>query len=203
MHRIFDQKKIIIASSNQGKVKELAVLLKPFGVEAISSDILKTEAPAETGQDFIDNALIKSSYYGKMANMPALADDSGLCIDELGGAPGINSARFIDEYGGIDAAMHAIEAQLKNQHKSTSKARFVCALSLWWPDGHSENFLGVVEGHIQFPPRGNQGFGYDPIFVPLGYNQTFAEMEPARKNLISHRYKAFQQMIEFCFRING
>ncbi|AIL65637.1 Non-canonical purine NTP pyrophosphatase [Rickettsiales bacterium Ac37b] len=191
-------KDLLIATSNHDKVKEFTSLLSQFHLQTKSlQDFEPIPSPEENGTTFADNANIKAIYYSNKYNIMTLADDSGLCIDELDGFPGILSARFAEEQNGFSNAINKIQFLLNLQGKTTSKAHFICALSLRFPKGHIENFTGKVTGTLTFPPRGNNGFGYDPIFVPLGYNSTFAEMAQTEKNTLSHRNLAVQALITF------
>jgi XTP/dITP diphosphohydrolase len=197
MVRRFTEKKLIIASHNRGKIIEIAELLEPFGVEVVSAGDLGLPEPEETEKTFIGNAQLKSLAAAKGANLPALADDSGLAVSALDGAPGIYSARWAGPDRDFDMAMEKVEKAVGNH--PDRRADFVCALSLAWPDGHVENFEGRVEGMIVWPKRGNQGFGYDPMFQPKGYEQTFGEMDPAKKHEMSHRADAFRKLVAACF----
>jgi XTP/dITP diphosphohydrolase len=194
--------KLVIASHNEGKVREIAALLGPFGVEPVSAAALGLAEPEETGTSFAENAGLKARAAAAASGLPALSDDSGLCVTALGDWPGIYSARIAGEPRDFGRAMQAVEDAL---HKigatgpSTRRARFVCALALAWPDQDLEAFEGDVAGSLIWPPRGAQGFGYDPMFVPDGYGLTFGEMDPVRKHRISHRAKAFTQLIAACF----
>ena len=197
MSRKFAGKKLVIASHNQGKVREIAELLRPFSVGVVSAGSLGLPEPEETGTTFEANAELKAAASARASNLPALADDSGLCVVALGGAPGIHSARWAGPDKNFRAAMETIETKLAGQ--PDRRAFFVCALSLAWPDGHIETFRGEVHGALVWPPRGNRGFGYDPVFLPDGGTQTFGEMEPAQKHAISHRAAAFRKLIDACF----
>jgi len=197
MARRFDQPKLVIASHNAGKVREIAELLEPFGVEVVSAGALGLAEPEETGTTFIDNALLKAHAAARGANLPALADDSGLAVTALDGAPGIYSARWAGPDKDFSAAMAKVEDLLRGAEDRSAK--FVCALALAWPDGHAEVFEGTVAGEITWPPRGDKGFGYDPIFAADGEDITFAEMDPARKHALSHRADAFAKLVAACF----
>lgn len=197
MARPFDHDRLVIASHNPGKVREIADLLRPFGVEVISAADLKLDEPEETGDTFVDNALLKAHAAAKAANLPALADDSGLAVDALAGAPGVYSARWAGPGKDFAVAMEKVEELLRGSEDRS--AMFVCALALAWPDGHADVFEGFVEGEITWPPRGDKGFGYDPIFTADGEDITFAEMAPARKHTMSHRADAFQKLVSACF----
>lgn len=198
MSRRFDGGKIIVASHNAGKVREIRDLLAPYEADVTSAADLNLPEPIETGDTFIANAKLKALAAATSANLPALADDSGLSVDALDGAPGIYSARWAGPEKDFTAAMNRIEKELGQTENR--RARFVCALALAWPDGHCEIFEGTVTGALTFPPRGTKGFGYDPIFVPDGHEITFAEMEPAAKHAISHRADAFRQLVAACFK---
>ena len=188
--------KLIIASHNQGKVTEIADLLAPFGLDVISAGALNLPEPEETGATYIANAELKALAASKAANLPALADDSGLSVTALGGAPGIYSARWAGESKDFDHAMKRVADALLLSGTTDRTAEFVCALSLAWPDGHIVSFEGRVGGSIIWPARGDNGFGYDPIFMPTGHNITFGEMEPAKKHAMSHRAVAFSQLVD-------
>ena len=190
--------RLIIASHNNGKIIEINELVKPFNIEAVSAKKFGLEDPEETGKTFAENAIIKARAASETSNLPALADDSGLEVAALGGAPGIYSARWAGEPRDFDRAMAKIEEKLKETGASDYTARFVCALCLAWPDGHEEIFEGEVKGTLAFPPRGGNGFGYDPIFVPEGFEITFGEMEPANKHAISNRADAFRKLTKAC-----
>jgi len=197
MARQFQSDRLVIASHNPGKVREIADLLQPFGVDVISAAALDLDEPEETGDTFSENALIKAHAAAKAANLPALADDSGLAVSALSGAPGVYSARWAGPDKDFMVAMEKIEELLRGSEDRS--AMFVCALALAWPDGHADVFEGFVEGEITWPPRGDKGFGYDPIFTADGEDITFAEMEPARKHTMSHRADAFQKLVPACF----
>ncbi|BDW98008.1 non-canonical purine NTP pyrophosphatase [Thalassospira tepidiphila] len=197
MARRFTEKKLVIASHNKGKIKEIAELLEPFGIEVFSAGELNLPEPEETEKTFIGNAQLKSTAAASGANLPALADDSGLAVSALDGAPGIYSARWAGPDKDFDMAMEKVKNGIGDH--PDRRASFICALSLAWPDGHVENFEGRVEGEIVWPKRGPQGFGYDPIFQPKGYDETFGEMDPAKKHEMSHRADAFRQLVKACF----
>jgi len=195
--RRFGGGKLVIASHNAGKVREIGQLLAPFGTEVVSAGTLGLDEPEETGDSFIANAELKARAAALASGLPALADDSGLAVESLSGAPGIYSARWAGADKDFARAMAKVQSALGEE--KNRGARFVCALSLAWPDGHCETFEGVVEGTIVWPGRGSQGFGYDPIFLPSGGTLTFGEMEPAAKHAISHRARAFHQLVAACF----
>jgi len=195
--RKFTENKLVIASHNKGKVREIGELLEPYGVEVVSSGELNLSEPVEDGETFIANAEIKAHSAAKESGLPALADDSGLAVHALDGKPGIHSARWAGPDKDFPMAMEKIEGLLEGQ--SDRSAHFACALALAWPDGHVETFEGRVEGQMVWPMRGDKGFGYDPVFVADGYDITFAEMGPQEKHAISHRAKAFKKLVEACF----
>ncbi len=187
--------KLVIASHNEGKVREITELLAPCGIEAVSASALGLGEPEETGETFADNAKIKAIEAAKASGLPALADDSGLEVAGLGGAPGIHSARW----GGVERdfglAMARIKQELDTTGTTDDRANFTCALALGLPGGGAQVFEGRVFGTVVWPPRGTHGFGYDPIFVPHGFRETFGEMEPARKHAMSHRARAFDKLM--------
>ena len=200
MARRFEEKTLLIASHNPGKVREIAALLAPFEVEVISAAEKGLAEPEETGATFTENALLKARAAASVSGLPALADDSGFSIAALDGAPGIHAARFATRDDGVrdfDWAMEQLHEA--GQDAGDDMAWFTCALALAWPDGHTEIFEGRVAGALTWPPRGDRGFGYDPIFVPEGYTTTFAEMNTDDKHAISHRAIAFRKLIEACF----
>lgn len=192
---------LIIASHNEGKIREINELVAPFGIEATSAKKIGLDDPEETEKTFIGNARLKARAAASACGRPALSDDSGLEVAALGGDPGIYSARWAEKEPGMrDFAfgMAKIEDAVRKTGSSDMSARFVCALCLSWPDGHDEIFEGEVKGSLTFPPRGSKGFGYDPIFVPAGFDVTFAEMDPAEKHAMSHRADAFHQLKKAC-----
>jgi XTP/dITP diphosphohydrolase len=200
-------RKVVIATHNPGKLTELRDLLTPHGVEAVSAGELGLPEPNETGSTFAENARIKARAATEATGLPAFADDSGLCVDALGGEPGIYSARWAGPEKNFDAAMQTIEDKLSALKTSNRRASFVAALCLAWPDGHTEDFEGRVEGTLVWPPRGTLGFGYDPIFLPNGFERTFGEMSadekhglPPRGKGLSHRARAFVQLADACLR---
>jgi XTP/dITP diphosphohydrolase len=189
--------KLVIASHNAGKVREIEALLGPYGIEAVSAAELDLPEPEETGTTFVANAELKALQAADLSGLPALADDSGLCVEALGDEPGIFSARWAGEGKDFAVAMQRVEDRLAALPPETSRAaHFVCALALAWPDGHVEWFEGRVDGCLVWPPRGQNGFGYDAMFVPLGGEQSFGEMDPDAKHAISHRAVAFRQLVE-------
>jgi XTP/dITP diphosphohydrolase len=197
--RHFTGKQLVVASHNAGKVREIGELIAPYNVEAISAAALNLPEPEETETTFKGNALLKARAAARASKMPALADDSGLCIDALNGDPGIYSARWAGPAKDFALAMRLVHEKLSAKSGATDRAHFVCALALAWPDDHAEVFQGEVYGQLTWPPRGTKGFGYDPIFIADGYDITFGEMEPAAKHAISHRARAFAKLIEACF----
>ena len=197
MARSFTEPKLVLATHNPGKVVEIAALLEPFGVEVVSAGELGLPEPEETEATFEGNARLKAHAAARAANLPALSDDSGLAVNGLDGAPGIYSARWAGPGKDFGVAMARVETELGDNPDRS--AHFVCALTLAWPDGHDETFVGKVHGALTFPPRGEHGFGYDPIFVAEGHTQTFGEMDPAQKHAMSHRADAFSQLVAACF----
>lgn len=198
MSRRFSESRLVIASHNPGKVREIGELLRPFEVEAVSAAALGLPEPEENGLSFAENAAIKARAAAEAAALPALADDSGLVVAALGGAPGIHSARWAGPERDFTLAMTRVERELRDAEDRG--AAFICALCLAWPDGETASFEGRVAGQILWPPRGSRGFGYDPIFRPEGESETFGEMEPERKHAMSHRARAFAQLIEAVFQ---
>ena len=186
--------RLVIASHNKGKVAEFRDLLAPMDITLLSSGELGVSEPEETGDSFAANARLKAMATAKAAGLPSLADDSGIEIEALSGAPGIYSARWAGEARDFGAAMRRVEAELgaNGALAAAPRANFTCVLCLATPDGETQDFEGKVFGHLTFPPRGTRGFGYDPIFVPDGHSITFGEMQPAAKHRISHRAVAFE-----------
>jgi len=203
--RRFTEDKLIVASHNQGKVREIGDLLGPFGLEVISAAELDLPEPEETGLTFQANAELKARAAALAANLPALADDSGLAVEALDGDPGIYSARWAGPERDFQLAMQKVEDLLQAKgatHPDGRRAMFVCDLTLCWPDGHMETFEGTVKGTLVWPGRGDLGFGYDPVFQPDGYDITFGEMDPDKKHAISHRAGAFRLLTQACFQKN-
>ncbi|MDF1733325.1 MAG: RdgB/HAM1 family non-canonical purine NTP pyrophosphatase [Minwuia sp.] len=198
MARRLTEKRIVVASHNAGKVREINDLLRPFGLEAVSAADLNLPEPEETEDTFIGNALLKARAAATASGLPALSDDSGLAVDALDGAPGIHSARYAGPDRDFGFAMERLERDMTASGRPERTARFICALALVWPDGEEAAFEGKVEGEITFPPRGSQGFGYDPVFQPLGHSISFGEMDPDAKHGMSHRADAFRQLIAAC-----
>lgn len=189
--------KLVIATHNPGKLREIAALLAPFDVACVGAAARGLPEPEETGTTFEANAELKAKAAAQASGLPALADDSGLVVPALDGAPGIYSARWAGPKKDFALAMARVERELAG--KPDRGARFVAVLSLAWPDGHCESFRGEVEGSLVFPPCGSRGFGYDPIFLPAGGTTTFGEMDPAAKHAISHRARAFAKLTDACF----
>jgi len=190
---------LVIASHNPGKVREIAALLEPLGLEVVSAAELDLPEPEETGTDFAANARLKGLAAARGSGKVALADDSGLAVDALDGAPGIYSARWAGPGKDFDVAMARVNAELEAGgalEADQRRAHFVCVLSLAWPDGESREFDGRIDGHLVWPPRGGKGFGYDPMFVPDGESQTFGEIDPDRKHAMSHRARAFAKLVD-------
>jgi XTP/dITP diphosphohydrolase len=200
--------RLVIATHNPGKLAELRELLRPFGVEAVSAAELGLPEPEETGESFADNARIKARAAAAAAGLPAFADDSGLAVDALAGEPGIHSARWAGPDKDFRRAMQRVEDALRArgaQAPDRRKAHFVSALCVAWPDGHVEAFEARVDGTLVWPPRGDQGFGYDPMFLPDGHARTFGEMAseekhglPPKGQGLSHRARAFLKLAEAC-----
>jgi len=206
--RSLSSDQVVIATHNPGKLAEMRELLAPYAITAISADELGLAEPDENGMTFIENACIKALAAARAARMPALADDSGLVVEALDGAPGVHSARLAGADRNFQGAMATIEQQLQAQGATAPerrRAQFVSALCLAWPDGHTEQFEARVGGTLVWPPRGDRGFGYDPIFLPNGQQRTFGEMSseekhglPPRGRGLSHRARAFIKLAEAC-----
>lgn len=200
--RRFNGGQLVIATHNKGKLDEIAALLSPYGVTLSSNADHNLPEPDETEETFAGNARIKANAAATATGLPALADDSGLQIDGLHGAPGVHTADWAETPQGrdFDMAMRRAWDELETARTPAPRlARFCCTLVLAWPDGHDEVFAGSIPGQIVWPPRGEQGHGYDPIFQPEGYNITFAEMDRWEKNRISHRADAFNKLLAGCF----
>jgi XTP/dITP diphosphohydrolase len=203
MARRFEGGKLAVASHNAGKVRELEALLALYGADCVSAAALRLPEPEETGLTFIANAELKARAAAAGAGLPALADDSGLAVDALGGEPGIYSARWAGPGRDFAAAMAEVERRLRLLGAVTParrRGRFVSALTLAWPDGHAESFEGTVEGTLVWPPRGENGFGYDPMFLADGARLTFGEMTHEEKLPLTHRARAFRLLLDACFR---
>lgn len=210
MHRLLTGK-VVAATHNPGKLREMRELLAPYGVEAVSAGELGLPEPDETGTMFSENAALKAHAAAEAAGLPAFADDSGLCVEALDGAPGLFSARWAGAAKDFSAAMTRVEDELRRRgatEPGERRAHFVSALVLAWPDGHEELFEGRVHGTLTWPPRGEEGFGYDPMFQPDGYAATFGEMAAEEKHgidwtgphgqALSHRARAFVQLAAAC-----
>lgn len=210
--RKLETKTIVVASHNAGKIREIAELIGPFGFSAKSAAELEFEEPDETGTTFEENAAIKALASAKASGLPALSDDSGIVIEALDGAPGVYTANWAEREDGtrdFAMAMQKVEDALQEKGATTPdkrSCRFVSVLCLAWPDGHTELFRGDVEGVVAWPPRGDAGFGYDPIFQPEGHETTFGEMtseekhgwKPGDEHALSHRARAFKLFVETC-----
>jgi XTP/dITP diphosphohydrolase len=187
--------RIVIASHNEGKVRELQELFAPFGIDCVSAGSFGLAEPEETGATFAENAEIKAEAAANSSGLHALADDSGLEVAALDGAPGIHAARWGGPDKNFDLAMTRVHRELQASGATDTRANFTCALALATQDGPTRVFEGKVFGAVVWPPRGTRGFGYDPIFVPDGHSETFGEMDPALKNQLSHRMRAFEQLM--------
>ncbi len=210
-HRILEPGKLVIATHNAGKLPEMAALLSPYGMQVVSAGELGLPEPDETGTTFAENALIKAHAAASSSGLPAFADDSGLCVAALGGAPGVYTAdwaermpyeaELIGQKSGRDwyMAMGKVEGKLAELGPGADRsAYFISTLALAWPDDHAEVFEGRAPGSLTWPPRGSLGFGYDPVFVPEGYNETFAELGAEGKHRLSHRAAAFAKLVAAC-----
>ena len=186
--------KIVVATHNPGKLVEIQDLLRPLGLDAVSAGSLGLPEPEETGTTFAANAVLKAEAAAHASGLPALSDDSGLCVEALGGAPGIYSARWAGPAKDFNLAMQKVEAELAG--RPDRRAHFICALCLAFPDGRHQIFEGRVDGRLVWPARGAKGFGYDPMFIPEGHAMTFGEMEPEAKHAMSHRARAFALFLE-------
>lgn len=205
--RQLEDRKIVVASHNAGKLREFADLMAPFGFDARSAKEFDLPEPEETGTTFEENAYIKAYAAARATGLPALSDDSGLCIDALGGQPGVYTANWAELPDGTrDFTMAMQRAEVAMQEVGATSAdartgRFVAVICIAWPDGHAEYFRGEIEGHLVWPPRGTDGFGYDPVFVPAGHDLSFGEMtaaekhgwKPGQEKALSHRARAFQK----------
>lgn len=190
--------RLVLASHNPGKLVEIVELVRPHGVAVVSVAEMSLPEPEETAADFVGNARLKALAAARGSGLPALADDSGFCVGALGGAPGVQSARWAERGSGRDFAAAMARVYAEMGENPDCRAWFVCALCLGWPDGETATFVGRVDGTAVWPPRGEHGFGYDPIFVPQGEGKTFGEMEPEQKHAISHRARAFAQLVAAC-----
>lgn len=203
MTRRLGSGKLVIATHNAGKLKEIAALLAPYGVDCISAGSLGLPEPDETGKTFVENALLKAHAAAQASGLPSLADDSGLSVAALDGRPGVYTADWAERQwfegpAGRDwyMAMGKVEGLLQAKGPKTPRdAWFSCVLALAWPDGDQAVYEGRADGMLTWPPRGTMGFGYDPVFVPAGYDRTFAELDPEEKRRISHRADAFAKLV--------
>jgi XTP/dITP diphosphohydrolase len=192
--------RLVIATHNPGKLREIAALIEPLGISTTGAEELGLPEPEEIGNSFADNADLKAREAADLSGLPALADDSGLCVDALHGRPGIFSARWAEDPEGNRDWMRAMERVWREveatEPDAPPAAHFACSLAIAWPnDGQAETFDGRVDGILVWPPRGDKGFGYDPMFVAVGYKQTFGELEPELKHSISHRADAFRKLV--------
>lgn len=203
MTRKLGGERLVIATHNAGKLREISALLGPFGVDCVSAGELGLPEPEETGTTFVENALIKARAAAVASGLPALADDSGLSVDALGGRPGVYTAdwaerQWFEGESGRDwyMAMGKVEGMLQALGSDAERtAQFNCVLAIAWPQGESAIYEGIVQGSLEWPPRGERGFGYDPVFVPDGRKETFGEMDPDAKHAISHRADAFAKLV--------
>ena len=192
--------KLVIATHNPGKLREIAELIEPLGISVVGAEELRLPEPEEIGNTFADNADLKAREAADLSGLPALADDSGLCVDALHGLPGIFSARWAEDADGNrdwNRAMEKVWREVEaTEPDAPPAAHFACSLAIAWPnDGQVETFDGRVDGTLAWPPRGDKGFGYDPMFVPVGHEITFGEMEPLSKHKMSHRADAFRKLV--------
>lgn len=195
--------KLVLATHNNGKLSEFKALMAPYGVDVVSVGQLGLPVPEETGTTFVENARIKALAALEATGLPAIADDSGLCIEALGGAPGVYTADWSGPTRDWDVAMQKAQDELlavAATEPAQRRGSFVSVLSVVWPDGHSETFEGRADGTLVWPTRGEHGHGYDPMFQPDGSDKTFAEMTEAQKNTISHRARSFQKLAEACLK---
>lgn len=200
--RKFTEKRLLIATHNAGKLAEMRALLAPYGVEVTGAAEMGLGEPVETEDNFVGNARIKARAAVEATGLPVLADDSGICVDALDGAPGVYTADWAETGNGRDFGMAMEKTWKALEDKSAPKprtAQFRCTLVLMWPDGHDEVFEGVLPGSVVWPPCGAEGHGYDPIFMPDGYEITLGEMPAELKNRLSHRALAVEKMIGACF----
>jgi len=202
--RCFTDPRLVLATHNQGKLRELDALLRPLGIEVVASAALRLPEPVEDGSSFAANARIKAHAAAQAAGLPALADDSGLVVQGLDGEPGVHSARWAGPDKDFSKAMAAVRDRLVERsgrfEDADRAAAFVAVLCLAWPDGHDELALGRVDGLLVDPPRGKEGFGYDPMFQPDGHTETFGEMAIEEKQALSHRGRAFRRLLADCFQ---
>jgi XTP/dITP diphosphohydrolase len=196
--RVLDTPRLVLATHNAGKLREVAALLAPWGLEVTGAGALGLPEPAETEDSFLGNAGLKALAASRASGLPALADDSGFSLAALDGAPGVRTADWAETPAGRDYALGMAKVEKLARHAPDRRAWFSCALVLAWPDGHTEGVLGEAHGRWVWPPRGTNGFGFDPMFVPDGHEQTFGEMAPAAKHAISHRAAAFALLSAAC-----
>ena len=194
MTRKLEPGKLIAATHNKGKVSELKDLFEPMGFEVVSAADLDLDEPEETELTFEGNALIKARFAAQATGAPALSDDSGLEVTALGGMPGVHTALWAGEPRDFYVAMEKVERELQAIDAKDRSANFVSCLAVAWPDGREMTFRGESHGTLTWPPRGEMGFGYDPVFVPVGFEVTYAELEPAQKHAMSHRAAAFEKL---------
>ena len=197
--RTFADDTLVLATHNQGKLREIKELLADRQIEVLSAAALGLDEPEETETSFTGNARLKARAAAQATSLPALADDSGLVVEALNGNPGIYSARWAGPEKDFAMAMQQVEQKLAESGSDDRRAHFICSLSLVWPDGFDVTVEGRVDGTLVWPPRGSYGFGYDPMFIADGYDQTFGEMDPALKHAIGHRADAFDQLLRACF----
>ncbi|MBM3532573.1 MAG: RdgB/HAM1 family non-canonical purine NTP pyrophosphatase [Alphaproteobacteria bacterium] len=197
MVRQFTESKLVLATHNPGKVGELEELLAPWGVEIVSAGALGLPEPEETGETFVDNALLKARAAASATGLPALADDSGLIVAGLGGRPGVHTADWAGSPRDFTRAMRRVQDELGGN--PDRHAAFMSTIALVWPDGHEEVFEGKVDGELVWPPRGNIGWGYDPMFAPEGSPRTYGEMSAEEKHSTSHRARALAKLVKACF----
>jgi XTP/dITP diphosphohydrolase len=190
--------RLVLASHNKGKLREIETLMSPLGIEVVSAGALGLPEPEETAPDFAGNARIKALAAATVSGLPALSDDSGFCVAALGGDPGVYSARWAGPAKDFAAAMALVNEKVGAN--PDRRAWFIAALCLAWPDEHTETFIGRIDGTVVWPPRGEKGFGYDPMFVSAGATLSFGEMDAGAKHAVSHRARAFAQMLASCFR---
>ena len=196
MRKLQKGEKLVVASHNPGKLAEITQLLAPRGLDVVSASTLGLPEPEETAPDFAGNARLKALAAATATSLPALSDDSGFCVAALGGAPGVVSARWAGPNKDFAAAMARVHDECGGS--TDPRAWFVCVLCLAWPDGHTASFMGRIDGFRCWPPRGNLGFGYDPMFQPIGSDLTYGEIRPDQKHTTSHRARAFQQFVAAC-----
>lgn len=194
--KLFPERKLVLASHNPGKLHEIEALLRPLGIEVVSAGALGLPEPEEDAPDFAGNARIKALAAATASGLPALSDDSGFCVAALDGAPGVYSARWAGPNKDFRHAMATVQERIA-EHPDR-RAWFIAALCLAWPDSHTETFIGRIDGSVAWPPRGDHGFGYDPMFVAAGERLTFGEMDPGEKHAVSHRARAFAQLLASC-----